>query len=84
MKLEKVENSLGKMIKKSLSILADCSFGIFFIHNYFVLLFWERYHSGIGLLGSLRLGIGTIILSTLIVLIFKKIFGKKSRILIGS
>ena len=39
MKLEKVENSLGKMIKKSLSILADCSFGIFFIHNYFVLLF---------------------------------------------
>lgn len=84
MKLEKVNGIIGSMIKKSLDILAECSFGIFFIHNYFVLLFWERYHSGIGLLGSLRLGIGTIILSTLIVLIFKKIFEKKSRMLIGS
>lgn len=84
MKLEKVNGIIGSMIKKSLDILAECSFGIFFIHNYFVLLFWERYHSGIGLLESLGLGIGTIILSTLIVLIFKKIFGKKSRMLIGS
>lgn len=84
MKLEKVENSLGKMIKKSLSILADCSFGIFFIHNYFILMFWERYHNGMDMLESLELGIVTIILSTIIVLLFKKIFGKKSRILIGS
>ena len=84
MKLEKVENSLGKMITKSLSILADCSFGIFFIHNYFILMFWERYHNGMDMLESLELGIVTIILSTIIVLLFKKIFGKKSRILIGS
>ena len=79
-----VENSLGKMIKKSLSILADCSFGIFFIHNYFILVFWERYHNGMDMLESLELGIVTIILSTIIVLLFKKSFGKKSRILIGS
>ena len=84
MKLEKVENSLGKMIKKSLSILADCSFGIFFIHNYFILMFWERYHNGMDMLESLGLGVVTIILSTIIVLLFKKIFGKNSRILIGS
>lgn len=84
MKLEKVENSLGKIIKKSLSILADCSFGIFFIHNYFIFVFWERYHNGMDMLESLGLGVVTIILSTIIVLLFKKIFGKKSRILIGS
>lgn len=36
------------------------------------------------MLESLELGIVTIILSTIIVLLFKKIFGKKSRILIGS
>ena len=84
MKLEKINSNFGNVIKKALSILAECSFGIFFIHNYFILLFWERYHNGIGILKSLVLGITTTILSTIIVMLLKKIFGKKSRILIGS
>ena len=47
-------------------------------------MFWERYHNGMDMLESLELGIVSIILSTIIVLLFKKSFGKKSRILIGS
>lgn len=83
-KLENLNNVLGDGIKKILNLLAECSFGIFFIHNYFILLFWEKYHTGIGILQSLTLGIVTIFLSTLIVLLFKKGLGKNSRILIGS
>lgn len=83
-KLENLNNVLGDGIKKILNLLAKCSFGIFFIHNYFILLFWEKYHTGIGILQSLTLGIVTIFLSTLIVLLFKKGLGKNSRILIGS
>lgn len=84
MKSEKWESFFGNILKRGIDILADCSFGIFFIHNYYILLFWERYHNNLNMLESLILGVGAVILSTIIVLIIKRILGKKSRMLIGS
>lgn len=67
--------------KRILDQFADYSFGIFFIHGYLLLI---RYKFNFNLYEEILSGILAMYVSILIVWIFRKIFGKKSRMIVGS
>lgn len=75
-------------VKSKLTLLAELSFGIYFVHMYFIqayaqLLPEDQLPAG-GLLRYLLLVAVVAALSTLVLLVGKKILGKRSRMFIGS
>jgi peptidoglycan/LPS O-acetylase OafA/YrhL len=80
----------GKFNAKLLTVLAETSFGIFFIHSYFISAFTQlelkilhgRLSGNIALL--LIFIVFILLLSTGIVLLVRKGLGKHSRFLLGS
>ena len=85
----KLQNSKFLKIQKCFEILADYSFPIFFIHNYFVMFFFPEILKSLnislrlGVIGSFAFGIVVCILSIVVAYIIKSIFKNKSRMVIG-
>ncbi len=75
---------------KFVSIIADTSFGVFFIHSYFItsgkLLYLKV--NGEPATGNLVLyftvAIATLLICSYAITLVKKVFGKHSKILVGS
>ena len=75
---------------KFISVIADTSFGVFFIHSYLLtsgkLLYLKL--NGEAALGSLILyfivAVSTLLICTLIITQIKKVFGKHSKLFVGS
>ena len=75
-------------VRGALATLADLSFGIFFLHMYFIqawahLLPGENFPHG-NLLKYFGLVSVVVGLSVLVILVVKRIFGKRSRMIVGS
>lgn len=84
----KIQDKKWIFIEKPLSLLADYSFPIFFIHNYFILItkyFLEKYNFTLNFsyLGLIFFTTYICILSMIFTKIIKLIFKKNSRMIIG-
>lgn len=84
---KKLEDSNLKRVKNIFNLLGEYSFGIFFIHNYFYVIFYKILKAlnieALSLIESVLLGILNIVFSVISIYIIKKILKKKSRIFIG-
>lgn len=84
----KIQDKKWILIEKPLSLLADYSFPIFFIHNYFILItkyFLEKYNFTLNFsyLGLIFFTVYICLLSMIFTKIIKLIFKKNSRMVIG-
>lgn len=89
----KLEKSNFNTVKKIFNLLGDYSFGIFFLHNYFIRIFWKILYvitkgkiqeRTLNFAECFIFGIGVVLCSIVTIWIVKKIFKKKSRYIIGS
>ena len=85
--LSKFENKITGKAEKLLATLAEYSFSIFFIHNYFILILGKLnslfFKGNLNITGFIFVGIFIVFFSIKTAKLVQKIFRKNSRMLIG-